>query len=75
MRELNFLSLRVLGIAKNGAINARTVSALATLRELSHSGSNRNADCGHFWGSPAICDRGWKVVEWECRQKLGSIVF
>jgi hypothetical protein len=47
----------------------------ATLQELSHGGSNRNADCGHFCAYLAICDLGSQVVEWERRQKLGSIVF
>jgi hypothetical protein len=47
----------------------------ATLQELSHGGSNRNADCGHSCAYFAICDLGSQVVEWERRQKLGSIVF
>ena len=43
----------------------------ATLQELSHAGSNRNADRDHFCEYPAMCDRGWQVVECECRQKEG----
>jgi hypothetical protein len=52
----------------------RVMEEWATLRELSHGGSNRHDDCGHFCGYPAICDRGCQVLRWECRQKLRSIV-
>jgi hypothetical protein len=44
----------------------------ATLQELSHGGSNRNADCGQFCAYLGVCDLGSQVVERERRQKLGS---